>query len=169
MIVYAVAAAQALFYLGATPLFVALRLRAGDGPRFGVGVGAFERRYALKKASQPRAPKERRGAKSPAKWVWRLARRARIEQLTLRGRLCLGDAAATALACGALTALAGGLGRAKQTRIDIAPDFDSAAPRVELQGTLRVRAGQLVVAAAKCGIDEIDRRIAQWTDRSKAS
>ena len=80
-------------------------------------------------------------------------------------------AAATALACGALQALAAALsaqlGRAS---VDVVPDFGASAPEVALTGMLRLRAGQIIAAAARSGADNVSRRISKWTDtRSKAS
>lgn len=166
MLVYAVALAQALAYLGAVPLYLALRLRAGDGFKWGVGFSAFERRFALRNL-KPRAAKKR-GAKIKPRLAWDFARRLRVERVSVRGRLSLGDAAATAMACGALRALSGGLRAGGTVAVDVAPDFDAAAPRAELQGMVRVRSGQVIIAAARCGLDYANGRIAQWkSTRSK--
>ena len=78
MIVYVIAAAQALGYLAAVPLYLALRLRVDDGVRLGVGVGAFERRFALKKAAaRPKKRRRRHGAGLGL----RCLRRAGVEQI----------------------------------------------------------------------------------------
>ena len=91
--------------------------------------------------------------------------------MRLEGRLCLGDAASTALACGALEALAAALGAALgRVELNVAPDFQDSALRAELWGMIRVRSGQIIVAAAQSGIDKLNGRIAQWiSTRSKAS
>ena len=164
MLVYLIALFQALMYLAAVPVCAAFCLSAGDGVRLGVGVSVFERRFALRRARRfdafpPKKPKRRGG-----KRAWGVLRNLRGLGVGLRGRLCLGDAAATALACGALRALAAALGtRARRVEIDIDPEFSSAEFRVELQGMIRVRAGQIITAAARSGFDKINRRVAQWT------
>ena len=162
MSVYLVAGFEALIYLCAIPVCVVFRLNTrGDVP-FGAGVGLFRARVAA------RGPKKSGGRGGRA---LRLLARLRHASVSLRGRVDLGDAAATALACGALRALAPALGiRAERVTVDIAPVFDGDGPRVELTGMMRARAGQIIIAAARGGINSINGRIAQWKDtRSRAS
>ena len=165
MIVYLAAAAQALVYLAAVPLHLAVCLRTRDGLRYGVGFSAFERRFAQRAALRRLARGARRKAKPgkpPVRPPSGMLRRLRPEGILLRGRLCLGDAAATALACGALRSLEAGLrGAATVVRLRVAPDF-SDTPAAELQGMIRIRAGQIIYAAARGGIDDAKGRIAQW-------
>ncbi|MBQ6345978.1 MAG: DUF2953 domain-containing protein, partial [Clostridia bacterium] len=75
------------------------------------------------------------------------------------GRLGLGDAVSTALACGALRAL--GAGRAV---VDVTPVFDGDGLCLELQGMIRLRSGQIMWAMAMSRFENIRRRIARWTD-----
>ena len=174
MLVYLFAALQALAYLVAVPVCAAFWLSAEDGLRFGVGLSAFERRFALRRARRNglrRRPalKARRGGNMQR--AWSVLRRLRGASVRLEGRLGLGDAAATALACGALrvagTTLAG---RENRVRIDVAPAFCDGGVCVELRGMLRVRTGQIILAAARSGIENANRRIVQWINtRSKAS
>lgn len=172
MAVYVAAALDALIYLGAVPLCAAFSLTTRGGLRLGVGFGAFGRRAALRRAVRAaRAPGLRRGGGGPSPAARRVLARLRVDAFALRGQLCLGDAAATALACGALEALAAALGtRAARVELSVAPIFDSDAPSARLQGMISARAGQIMIAAARGGLDEISGRIAQWKDtRSKAS
>lgn len=168
MLVYIVAAGEALFYLASVPLCAAFYLSLGDGLRFGSGLGAFERRFALRRARRNGGAGKGRGG---GRLAWRVLGRLRGMGVSLRGSLGLGDAAATALACGALRALGAAMAaRAARVEIDVAPLFDAAEPRLELQGMIRARSGQIIAAAARSGIDELNRRIAKWTDtRLKAS
>lgn len=193
MIVYLIAAAQALFYLASVPLHLAVCLRTRGGLRIGVGVSAFERRFALNAALRrlARGPgrKPKPGKKPPVGRLAKAIRRLK-PQITLRGRLNLGDAAATAMACGALRSLEAALwgvlpaqrdaipaqrgavpvqwgaapaqrGAAPALRLRVAPEFQGE-PGVELQGMIRARAGKIIYAALRGGIDEANGRIAQW-------
>lgn len=167
MIIYLIAVAEALVYLASIPLCVAVRVTTRGGARVGVGVGAFERRFAqrrARKASKPLSLPEG-GKKGPgARLAWGVARRLRGAGVTLRGTLCLGDAAATALACGTLQALGAALGGgAARVTIDVRPRFDGMDVEARLQGMLRARTGQIILAAARCGVDSVNRRISQWT------
>ena len=186
MVVYVVALAELIFYLGAVPLCGAFWLSTEGGLRFGVGLGAFERRFALRRAHRNGIKRDasatlfgtgRKGRRSEngpgaeASRAWALLRRLRGAGVRLEGRLCLGDAASTALACGALEALAAALGAALgRVELNVAPDFQDSAVRAELWGMIRVRSGQIIVAAAQSGIDKLNGRIAQWiSTRLKAS
>lgn len=168
MLVYLVAAVEALLYLSAIPLCGAFTLSTRNGLRFGVGLGAFERRFALRRAyrnSLKSGLDPKRKKRSGPGRALRILASLRGAALSLRGSLGLGDAAATALACGALRALASALGaRSGTVEIFVAPLFDTAEPRVELQGMLRVRSGQIMTAAAKTGVEQLIRRIAKWTN-----
>lgn len=173
MFVYLIALIDAFAYLAAVPVCTAFYLNTEGGLRFGVGVSAFSPDAARDRAThdlklvQLRAPSP--GVK-PLR-LWRTVRNLRVEAFSLQGRLSLGDAAATATACGALTALACALGTvAGESQIDIAPDFDSAELGAALQGMIRARAGQIILAAARGELNTARERIARWTDtRLKAS
>ena len=177
MIVYWIAAAQALLYLGAVPMHAALYLcgaedpAAGTGLRFGVGVSAFEGRFALrramKKAERSRLPRRRkkpRAKKTAAiRLLWPMARRLKLRELSLQGWVSLGDAAATALVCGAAGALDSALrGVAPLARVRLTPDFASETPRLELRGIIAARSGQIMLAAARGGLHYAKERTAQW-------
>ena len=153
---------ETLLYLSAVPLCAAFTLSTEHGLRFGVGLSLFDRRAALRRARKCRPVKtRRRGAGS----AWRIALRLRGAHIRLQGRLGLGDAAATALACGALRALAASLGSAAgRVTVDVAPLFDAPGPCLALTGMIRLRTGQIMTAMAKRQIDRIHRRIARWTD-----
>ena len=161
MLIYLVALAQSLIYLAAVPVCGAFCVSSRGGLRAGSGAAVFRGRDALRRARRAMAQRTKR-RQSPApdlKRVFNLVKRMRLARITLRGTLSLGDAAATALACGALTSLAASLrGRAEALEIRVAPDFSGEA-RLELQGMIRARAGQIMLAAARSGIDEIRGRI----------
>ena len=161
MIVYLVAVAQSMLYLAAVPVCAAFCVSSRQGLRAGTGAGAFAGRGALARARRAMAKKARRRGKPGLRYrrILSLLKRLKILKITLRGAVSLGDAAATALACGAMEALAASLrGRAEALEIRVTPDF-SGDMRLELQGMIRARAGQIILAAARSGIDEIRGRI----------
>ena len=159
--VYLVFLIDSLLYLAAVPVCAAFCVSSADGLRAGAGVGVFVSRGAWARARRAMAGARRRGRRGDYRRALGLARRLRLSRFSLRGRLGLGDAAATALAGGAVTALLGAAlrSRADAVEIRLAPDF-SGEPRVELRGMIRVRAGQIILAAAKGGVNEICGRIA---------
>lgn len=161
--IYLVAALEALFYLCSIPVCAAFLVNTDSELPLRAGVGLFAGASALKR---PKMKKRADGGRA-----LRLLRRLKGLSFTLRGSLDLGDAAATALACGALKALLPALGIvADRVEVRISPRFDGKGPAVALAGMLRARAGQIILAAARSGIDDLNGRIAQWTDiRSKAS
>lgn len=152
---------ETLFYLLSIPLCAAFALTTADGVRWGVGVSAFNLRPALRKARAYRPIKKRR--RSGTKPPWRVVSRLRGAHIRLHGRLGLGDAAATALACGALRGLAAALAsHAGRVEVDVTPVF-AGDVCLELTGMIRLRAGQIMTAIVKDQIDNIHRRIARWT------
>ncbi len=162
MLVCLVALVQAFIYLAAVPVCAAFCVSSHSGLRAGAGAGAFGGRGALRRARRSMAKrrgKRRRLTPDPVR-ILRLLRRLRLTGFTLRGTVALSDAAATALACGAIEALAAALrGRTEALQVRVTPDF-SGRPGLEIQGMIRVRAGQIILAAAQSGIDEIRGRIA---------
>ena len=151
-------------YLAAVPVCAAFSLSTEGGLRLGVGFSAFERRVALRRARRGR-PLRRPRSRTGPKRFFKALKRLRGADIRLQGRLGLGDAAATATACGALAALAAALGgQLGRVRVDVAPLFDEAVPRIDLQGMIRVPSGQIISAIALNGANDIQRRIAQWTD-----
>ena len=161
MLVYIVAILEALAYLGAVPVCAAFCLSTEGGLRAGTGVGVFERRFALRKARRAsRSPivKKGKGRRGGLRRTLAVLRRLRGTSLILWGRLGLGDAAATAVACGALRALGPALAaRTGQVDIAVVPVFDSAEPHVELQGMIQVRFGQIIAAGVRSGVDALLR------------
>ena len=154
-----------------------------------MGFSAFERRFALNAALRRLARGPKPGKRPPVGRLAKALRRLKPE-ITLRGRLNLGDAAATALACGALRSLEAAQrgaapalwgvlsaqrgaasaqrgaapaqrGAAPALRLRVVPEFQGE-PGVELQGMIRARAGKIIYAALRGGIDEANGRIAQW-------
>ena len=149
MPIYLVAAMQSLLYLASVPVCVTFCVSGEGGLKAGAGAGAFNARRALRRArrammkSGPRVKN-----RVPVKALLRLVMRLRFERVSVKGRLGLSDAAATALACGGLTALGSALrARSGSVEVDVAPAFDG--PRLELRGMVRARIGQIIVAAAK--------------------
>jgi len=145
---------ESLIYLAAVPVNGAFVLSTSNGVRFGVGVSAFGLRGAVRRARRYRA-----GGKGGPGLSWGMVRRLRGARIRVRGALGLGDAASTALACGALRAL--GAGRAV---VDVTPVFDGDGLCLELQGMIRLRSGQIMWAMAMSRFENIRRRIARWTD-----
>ncbi len=161
MLVYLVAVLESLAYLAAVPVCAVFCVSGENGLKAGAGIGAFRARGALRRARRAMAG-ERRVKRRRGDWKRALAllRRLKLSRVSLRGRLGLGDAAATALLSGALTALAASLrGRTKRLDLRLSPDF-SGETRVELRGMICARAGQIMLAAAKSGFNEITGRIA---------
>lgn len=149
---------ESLIYLASVPICAAFWLSTERGLRYGVGVSAFARGTAVRRARRYR-PRGRSGGGIGARAVWQAVRRLRGARVRVEGRVGLGDAAATALACGALRAL--GAGRAA---VDVTPVFDGDGLCLELTGMIRLRSGQIIGAMAGNQIENIRRRIARWTD-----
>lgn len=145
---------ETLIYLAAIPVNGAFVLSTAHGLRFGVGVSVFGLGGALR-----RARRYRTGGKDGPGLSWDVVRRLRGARIRVRGALGLGDAAATALACGALRALGAG-----GAAVDVTPVFDGDGLCLELQGMIRLRSGQIMWAMAMSQLENIRRRIARWTD-----
>ena len=148
MLVHIVALLEALAYLCAVPVCVAFCVSGEGGLRAGAAAGTFNTRAALRRARRQMDRGKRRNGrpKVPVKRLLRLFRRLRFERVSVKGVLGLSDAAATALLCGAITALGAALrGRAASLEVDIAPAFDG--PRAEVRGIIRARVGQIILAA----------------------
>lgn len=142
---WTIGAIEALFYLSCVPIHVAL---AVDGLDAGAGVSAFGGARARRRALRDLAGPPRRGGPGT---LWRTARRVRFDRLELTGTVSLGDAALTAVACGALNGLAGGLRlRAARARVRVRPDFSNDF-RLQLRGMLTARAGKIIWAALNQG------------------
>lgn len=153
LIVNIVGALQALFYLCAIPVHLAVRV---DGLRVGAGLAAFERRAARRRADRELAAPQGQGGSSPDyRRVARLLARVQIERVELTGRVALGDAAATAILCGTIGGLSRALrGRVRRMRVDVRPDFASQRVAVEMSGMIQARAGQIILAAINLMTEE---------------
>ena len=165
MLLPAVAALDALFYLYHLPLCLAFRLAWRDGPRLGAGFAPADRRAAMARAERAAASVEKpRRAKPPRRLSIYLLRRAHLDEARITGSLCLGDAAATALACGALEALGCGL-RASVPRLEVRlrPDFSGAHPSLDARGMIVARAGHIMTAIARYAFGAVIGRMKAWT------
>ena len=149
MILFLLPLLQSLLYLASVPVCVTFCVSGEGGLKAGAGAGAFNARRALRRARQAMMKSGPRVKnRVPVKALLRLVMRLRFERVSVKGRLGLSDAAATALACGGLTALGSALrARSEAVEVDVAPAFDG--PRLELRGMVRARVGQIIVAAAK--------------------
>ena len=108
MLVALVAVMESLFYLCSIPVKLSVRL---DDFKAGSRLTVFGARLNRGKGKGPDAIQ-----------VLKVLRRVRFERLEARGRICLGDAAATALLCGGMTALLQCL-PARHKRVRLTPDF----------------------------------------------
>jgi len=131
MLVILVAALETLFYLCSIPVSLSVRL---DDFKAGSRLSVFGARL-----------KKRKGKGPNAMHVLKVIRRIRFEQLEARGQVCLGDAAATALLCGGMTAALNAL-PARRKRVRLTPDFSSEHIALHLNGMLRARSGQIILA-----------------------
>lgn len=155
MLVYLVAALEAFFYLCAVPVGLVVRI---EGVRARVGVSLFDAVPVRRGSASGGGPGARRG--------WAVLRRLRFDDVELTGSVALGDAAATAVACGGLNALGRSLrGRTRRMRVAVKPDFSDRV-HVELCGMLRARTGQIILAV----LITVKGRIRLWKSiRSRAS
>ena len=167
MIVSLAAWVVGLAYLAAVPLKIAFVLRAEAGPRFAVGFAAFEGRFARRAAEarlgKPKRPKKKR--RVPWSSLPELGRAARFllrhVELVARVRVGFGDAALTALLCGALAALFRGARAASDARLraDVAPDFSAGRLTGEITGIATVRAGHIMLSALIGAVDLTQGRL----------
>lgn len=178
MIVPFVAAGTALFYLSAVPLKLAFTVRAGEKHGFGAGVSVFEGRFARAAAERNlgRSRKRPRRKLSPNRTILKsvlksgrhILRHARLDAFSARGSISLGDAALTALACGALGSLLTAISVPAQTRIECALQPDFSSPQIalagEVSGIVSLRIGHIMLAALIGAIDYGNGRLSQWTD-----
>lgn len=148
---YIVALAEALFYLWSVPVTLAVVMDSGTGLRLGAGVSAFVRHRARRRALSDLSAAHGGSGGPDRGAMLRVLRRVRFDRLELTGRASLGDAAATALLCGALNGLGCGLGhRAGVLRVAVRPDFSNDF-HLELRGMLTARAGKVIAAALTAG------------------
>ena len=151
MLVYVVALAELLAYAAAAPVCLTFRLRGPKDARLAAAVGLFTPR-------RPR-PAHRRGSGPDGAGLLRALMHLRLTRVRLRGELCLGDAAATALLWGVVSALGGALGRrARRLDLRLKPDFAGREIRVALDGMIVAPAGQIMWAVFR----EKIRRAHPW-------
>ena len=154
--VYTAALATVLFYAANVPLCVAFFVKLGEEARFGIGISTFEGRLALKSASEnPLKFQGKKGMPHPSmRFILKAAAEIlrKIKPLRLYARIGTGDAAMTALLCGALSGIAPFFERS-----DVAPVFEN--PYLELSGIIEIRAGNIIRAMALAGLQSIRRSI----------
>lgn len=163
MAVILCAAAAALIYLWNVPLCLALVVLWRDGPQAGAALMPFDAAAARRRAARAvkRVGRKKRRGGTNARAALRILRLSRA-RISLAGRLCLGDAAATALACGGLNALGRALsGPLPGLSVSLEPDFGDS-PGFEARGMIAARAGNIIAAAARVGAEEIVRRMPSW-------
>ena len=181
MIVPFIAAGTALFYLSAVPVKIAFDLRAGEKTGWGAGVSAFEGRFARaaarrRLAKEKKRPKRKLPAKinrlqllkSALKTGKYILRHLQVNAFSARGALSLGDAALTALVCGAAGSLITALAAATDVRFECALQPDFSNPKIalagEISGIVTLRAGHIMLAALIGAIDYGNGRLSQWID-----
>lgn len=151
-------------YLPAIPVKFAWIARFAASPSFGAGFSIFEGRFAMKRA-QMRCMGEKkhlpwhktelelhRPAVLSAAWhaARYLIKRLQLEKLEAKGRLCLSDAARTALICGGLRSLDGALAactNSHRIRLHPEPDFSAGSGDFMICGMLSARLGHIIIAA----------------------
>lgn len=167
MPVYFAAAALAAFYLCMLPvkLAIVLRLSPPDQPSqpakpsLHLGAAAFEPCLARRHA-RPLADRRHGRASLPSPLLLKaglnaaayLLRRLHLDQLRIHGTLATGDAAQTALLCGAAEAVQAAcapLGQRVSLRLK--PDFAASASNIEAAGIIGIRAGHIICAALVFG------------------
>ena len=159
---YFAAAAMLGIYLYNLPLKFAFVWRAH---RFGFGFGIFERRAALRRAEkrlgESKPPKKRMKftpgrLKFAAQTGARLLARLKVESFSARLLIGAGDAARTALLCGAVMGVGHALrGAADTGRVDIRPEFAGNCFEGEIRGVVALRAGDILSAAALGALENI--------------
>ena len=162
-------------YAAAIPVKFALEVQLGSGIKFGTGISIFAKRYAAKAARlRCLGEKKRRfrrrkkpdlnlnaaisAGMKPARY---LLRHVRLESLELCGRLCLGDAARTAMVCGCLHSLEGMLLPMAESRVSLRPqaDFSAGQSELHLRGMVSLSAGHIILAALIGAWNYMIRRI----------
>lgn len=149
---YAAAAVMLGIYMYNLPLTLAVVWRRGG---LGVGYGIFDVRGALRRA-EGRTSKRSKGGFSIKKlrralrMLAALIRHMELERFTARLRIGTGDAARTALLCGAVSSAAYALrGAAKSGRVDVRPDFSGEALEGEVRAAAMLKLGRLLRALAE--------------------
>ena len=156
---YLAAAVMILIYMYNLPLTVALVWREEGGA---VGVGVLDARFALNSArkkigKQTKGDNKRKRKKPDTETVLRLFRRMRLEYFSARLAVGTGDAAQTALLCGALRALGCVLaGAVDYGEADIRPDFSEKTFRGEVGIAFSLKLGKVLGSFAAGGEEGIN-------------
>ena len=169
-----IALMQTLFYLAAVPLHLAVLIQGAPGPRLAAGLAPFSPAAAARRARRAlkAPPKPKKARHSGGRAALRTLFKARKDaEILLTGQVALGDAAATALACGALNGLGAALrGALPRLRVDVRPDFSASDVRAVFRGMIRLRAGQIMLALFRAEWELVKGRFFPWKgNRSRAS
>ena len=177
MIVYWVALIEALFYLCAIPLHIAVYFRSGDGLRFSAGLAVFEGEYARRRAFR-RLSKEKRPFEdmisgftpSRARLALDILPHPRVVSIRVNGSFSAGDAAVTAMLTGGIRALECAFRPLFADMVfRVTPDFNASRSYADLCGMISLRSGQIIYAALSGAVKNTNRRVTQWINiRSKA-
>ena len=144
-----------LLFLTAIPIKIALLICLRQGVHFSAGIAPFSGRLALHRAKKhvlrkKKSPNPNRNTAAVWKMLRRLAGKLHMEQLRMEGSICASDAAATALFCGALQAMAGSIAPLLppgRVHFSLRPDYSGNGPNAAFYGMLSIRAGHIIPAA----------------------
>ena len=159
-----VAAAVLLFYAAAIPVHITFRLQTDADVPFRFGISLFEPCRSFKPVQRREKRFRLPGKLHPADAflsVKTALKRLRIERIILNGSFGSGDAAATALICGSISAI--GCMICKYAALRLTPDFSADRLRVDLTGMISLRAGHIMTAALFGAIQYGSRRFKAWT------
>lgn len=151
-------------YLPAIPVKIAWIARFADSLSFGAGFSIFEGRFAMKRARMRCMGEKKhlpwyktelelqRRAILPAAWhaARYLRKRLHLEKLEAWGRLCLSNAARTAMVYGCLRSLDGALAactNSNRIHLHPEPDFSAGSGDFMLCGMVSTRIGHIIIAA----------------------
>lgn len=161
-------AAWALVYLVNIPIKIAFYARLSGGIASGVGIAAFEARFARRRAHKSKVRPRGRGLLNFEEgWSFKssaiyLIRRARLEAFEFEARL--NDAMATALAVGLARAVATAFMAHEDCRahLRVKPDFESGERSLYVSGIASLYFGHIIIACYMAGKDYIRGRLAKW-------
>ena len=159
-----VAAAVLLFYAAAIPVHIAFRLQTDADVPFRFGISLFVPRRPLKSVRQNKKRFRFPIKLHPADAFFAAKtalRQLKIDRITLSGEFGSGDAAATALICGSISAI--GCMICKRAALRLTPDFSADRLRVDLTGMISLRAGHIMTAALLGAFQYGLRRFKAWT------
>ncbi len=176
MVLPMITAAVTLFYLGAVPIHIAVRLNLGQNSGLRIGFSVFEPRFALRHAARlpsgafhPPARIQNMDPalllKSAVKAIKYALEHIHVDRIDLHGVFGSDDAALTALVCGCASAISCALrsSTGRNVRIRLNPDFSGGPVRAELTGMISVRVGHIMLAALLGAYQYGSRRLKTWT------